>query len=96
MEQPLSLSIKKIKKEKLLNLLKDKHFGLKAIFLSNIIEKINNTNIHFQNQSLEIDQLPLIMNKIIKEIAELVIKISMIPEDISLLCDLNWKDDEAF
>ena len=96
MQQPLSLSIKKKEKEKLLNLLKDKYFKLKAIFLSNIIEKINNTNIHFQNQSLEIDQLPLIMNKIIKEIAELVLKISMIPEDISLLCDLNWKDDEAF
>ena len=96
MEKPLALSIKKQDQTKFLTLLKDKHFKLKAMFLSGIIDRINITNIQFQNQSLEIDQLPFLMNKIIKEIAELFIKISMIPEQISLLTELNWRDNEEF
>jgi len=94
MNQPRVLSKKKeeknLKKE-FQEALNDDYFKLKLFFISEVIDKVNVTNIRFQKQNLEIDQLPLLMNKLIKEIAELFMKENMIPEDLSQLKSLEWK-----
>ena len=57
---------------------------------------MNSVNISFQKQDLEIDRLPLLMNKLIKEIAELFLKENIIPKELSILKDLKWKTNNTW
>ena len=93
MEEPKILSVKKKDQKAFKKTLQDKIFKLKLHFISSVIEKVNSINTAFQKQSLGIDQLPLLMNKIIKEIAELFIKVTKIPENLDELKILEWKSD---
>jgi len=85
MEKPIIIGKDKEKTEKFRELLNDKYFKLRTIFLSGVIEKINIINMQFQDQTLEFDQLYFLMKKIIRDIAELVIKAAKVPEDLTLL-----------
>jgi len=96
MEEPKILSVKKKDKEEFLEALNDESFKLKILFISRVIDKINSINTDFQKQNLEINQLPLLINKIIKEIAELFIKPSMLPKKLSGLSTLEWKSNNEF
>ena len=53
---------------------------------------MNSVNISFQKQDLEIDRLPLLMNKLFKKIAELF----LIPKELSNLKDLKWKTNNIW
>ena len=96
MENHLIITAKEKGRGKFLELLKDKYFKLRIIFVSGVIEKINMINVQFQNQTLEIDQLLFLMKKIIRDIAELIIKATNVPEDLTLLYNLDWSDNEEF
>jgi len=98
MNQPKVLSKKQEKKLKktFQDSLNDDHFKLKLLFISGIIDKVNSVNISFQKQDLEIDRLPLLMNKLIKEIAELFLKENIIPKELSILKDLKWKTNNTW
>ena len=85
MEKPIIFGKDREKTEKFRELLNDKYFKFRTIFLSGVIEKINIVNMQFQDQTLEFDQLYFLMKKIIRDIAELVIKAAKVPEDLTLL-----------
>ena len=95
MENP-PLLVNENHKKKLLTYLKDNNFKLRVMFISKVLDKINRTNIEFQRQNLEIDQLPILINKIVKEIADLIIQASKVPNNLSELNDSEWNDNYEF
>jgi len=82
------------KYENFIRLFEDKFFKLQITYLSKIMEKINQANITFQNQSLEIHLLKLTMTKLIKDIANLLFPFEEIPKDLRIFKTKEWKEIE--
>lgn len=80
MKQPKVLSYKNEDSLKMLGLLVDPLFKLEIVFISALINKVKETNITLPNQSLEIDKYYILMAKVTREIAELLLKSSIFPK----------------
>ena len=96
MSQSNPPGIKKDDDKNFLAHLSDDIFHMKIIFLSGIINKINSTNVYFQNQSLEVDNLAYRLKSCINQIAELFLKQTELPDDISNLSNLAWNTDPTY
>ena len=77
-----------------IKLLEDKVFQLQITCLANIIDKINGVNIRFQDQRMEIQNLKYEMNKFLREIMDLYIIPTEIPDDTRDLREKEWQDME--
>jgi len=63
---------------------------MKIIVWAGIIQRINLSNIIFQNQCLEIQNLKSQIHLCIRDIASLFIKSEFIPQDISSFVQTDW------
>ena len=80
------------KYESFSKLFEDKFFKLQIICLSAIIQRINETNIAFQKQSLEIQGLKQNMQRLITQMARLLLTSSDLPSNIRDFKNEEWKN----
>jgi len=83
--------LKIVNYDKISKPLEAKMFKLQIICLKGIIGMLNETNIVFQNQSLDIENLKLEIEKIIRNTARFVLAHDCIPKDVSQLKEEEWK-----
>jgi len=93
--KPKSSGLKKFDYLKYLNLLQDKGFKLKFTFLNTLLERINQTNITYQSQHIEIQELFRQMKNCIDELTEILLIPEKIPQDLSDLKTIPWSDEIA-
>ena len=71
-------------------------FRLYIKFFTKVINKMNHTNIIFQNQTLEIQDLKLEIHKFLKEFAKIFLDPKSVPKNIIELKEEQWEDLEAY
>ena len=89
-QKPKFSGLKKVKYDYFSSLLENKAFKMKIIVWAGIIQRINLSNIIFQNQCLEIQNLKSQIHLCIRDIASLFIKSEFIPQDISSFVQTDW------
>jgi len=94
-EKPYYPGVQKKNYDDWIKLLEDKGFKYKLICLNGIInKKINRSNIIWQNQALEVQNLNSEMIHCLKGIAYLFINPNSIPENISVMKEKKWDSEE--
>jgi len=76
-----------------LDLLQDQLFFLKIVFLTNIINRINETNIKLQSQSVEIQHLKSELLQLFQWMTKLIVMPEKIPQDALEIMNIDWKDE---
>jgi len=94
--RPKFQGVTKAQYDKFISLLEDNKFKMKIIFVTAIFKKLNEANILFQNQQLEIQNLLLGTQLLIKEFARLILKSEEIPKDIKSFKDKQWEEIENY
>ena len=91
--KPKSSGLKKFDHNKYKTLLEDKSFKLKIVFLSSVLKTINQTNIAYQSQNLEIQELYRLMKNCVEMMLDIILVQEKIPQDFNDLNLIPWKDD---
>ena len=94
-EKPYYPGVPKKNYDDWIKLLEDQTFKCKLICLSGIInKKVNKSNITWQKQTLEVQNINSEMNHCLKGIANLFLDPNCIPLDISIMKANNWDKEE--
>ena len=87
-EKTLSLDDFDFKKFK--GLFEDQAFYLQIVFLSTIMNKMNEINMKFQSPTMEIHKLKSKLNEVFQWVCKLIIIPEKIPKDLTELMNVNW------
>jgi len=91
-KEPSFAGVKKSKYKKLLLQLEDKQFKLQIILFAGIVKQINETNIEFQNQHMEIGNLKTELFKCLKGLLGLYVSNDCVPKELGQFAEPIWQD----